>query len=302
MRAISPEAKPHWGLTARRSSGTYRAASSTLATMSSGILERPVLRRHEPEHDLVVGQDVAERREVAGAIGVVLEQQPVEVGQTREDVLRDDLVAAGRGPHAAGGVAAAHVHRARDAGQALEDHVVELRVRDELVRHVVPVRLERRAVSRVDVPLRVVRRVDLDVVAAELDEPVDDVLARQAGDVLDEVVRCRVRVGRVVGMPEDPVPARGRDRVLGARVGVRLQERVLVADDVALDLEAPGDERLLRRQRRRVGRLACARLPEAAPAGLRVQELEAAHRRREERIVHHRDEGDPPASGGTRRP
>ena len=47
-------------------------------------------------------------------------------------------------------------------------------------------------------------------------------------------------------------------------------------------------------RRRRIGRLARARLPEAAPAGLRVEELEAAHRRREERIVHHRDEGDPP--------
>ena len=75
------------------------------------------------------------------------------------------------------------MHRARDAGQPLEDHAVELGVRDELVRHVVPVLLERRAVARIDVPLRVVGRVDLDVVAAELDEPVDDVLAQDAGDV-----------------------------------------------------------------------------------------------------------------------
>ena len=196
----------------------------------------------------MVGQDVAERREAARAIAVVFEQQSVEVGQTREDVLRDDLVTAGGRPHPAGSIPAAHVHRARDAGQALEDHVVELGVRDELVRHVVPMLFERRAVFRVDVPLGVVRRVELDVVAAQLDQPVDDVLACQACDVLDEVVRGRVRGSRVVGVPEDPAPAGCRDRVLGACPGVRLQERVLVPDDVALDLEAPCDERLLRRQ------------------------------------------------------
>jgi hypothetical protein len=47
----------------------------------------------------------------------------------------------------------------------------------------VPVLLERRAVPRVDVPLGVVGRIDLDVVAAELDQPIDDVLAEDAGDV-----------------------------------------------------------------------------------------------------------------------
>ncbi len=117
--------------------------------------------------------------------------------EAREDVLRDRLVAARRRPHAAGGVAAAHVHRALDAAQTLEDHAVELGVRDELVRHVVPVLLERGAVAGVDVPLRVVGRVDLDVVAAELDQPIDDVHPQDAGDVADEVVRRRIRVGRV---------------------------------------------------------------------------------------------------------
>ena len=43
------------------------------------VLERAVFRRHEPEHNLVVGQDVRERRKGARAVGVVLEQEPVDV-------------------------------------------------------------------------------------------------------------------------------------------------------------------------------------------------------------------------------
>ena len=164
---ISPEAKPHCGLTASRSSGTYRVASSIRETRSSGSSSVPSFVVTEPEHNLVVGQDVRERRKGARAVGVVLEQEPVDVLEAREAVLRDRLVAARRRPHAAGGVAAAHVHRALDAAQTLEDHAVELGVRDELARHVVPVLLERGAVAGVDVPLRVVGRVDLDVVAAE---------------------------------------------------------------------------------------------------------------------------------------
>ena len=120
---------------------------------------------------------IRERLEGAGAIRVVLEQEPVEVPEEREDLLRDRLVAPTRGPHAARRVPAAHVHRPCHAGETLEDHAVELGVRDELVRHVVPVRLERGPVRRVDVPLGVVGRVDLDVVAAQRDQPVDDVLA-----------------------------------------------------------------------------------------------------------------------------
>jgi hypothetical protein len=81
------------------------------------------------------------------------------------------------------------------------------------VRHVVPVRLERRAISGIDVPLGVVGSVDLDVIAAELDQSVDDVLAQDAGDVADELVRRRIRVARVVGVPVDPVPlVRGESR------------------------------------------------------------------------------------------
>ena len=79
-------------------------------------------------------------------------------------------------------------------------------------------------------------------------------LAQDAGDVADELVRRRIRVVRVVGMPVDPVPARRRDRVLRPRAGVRLQERVLVRDDVPVDLQAARDERLLPGKTRRVGR------------------------------------------------
>ena len=51
---ISPEAKPHCGLTASRSSGTYRVASSIARDEDVGVLERAVFRRHEPEHNLMV--------------------------------------------------------------------------------------------------------------------------------------------------------------------------------------------------------------------------------------------------------
>jgi hypothetical protein len=154
--------------------------------------------------------------------------------------------------------------------------------------------LERPAIAGIDVPLGVVGRVDLDVVAAELDEPVDDVLAEDARDVCNEVVRGRVCVRRVLGVPVDPVPARRRDRVLRTRVCARLEERELVRDDVAVDLEPPRHEGLLGRQRRRVGGLARASLPEAPPARVGVEELEATHRRSEERVVDDRDQRDPP--------
>ena len=260
------------------------------------ILDRPVLRRHEPQHDLVAREHVSERLEGAGAVRVVLEQEPVEVPEAREDLFRDRLVAAGRSPHAARGIPTAHVHRAGHAGEALEDHAVELGVRHHLVRHVVPVRLERRPVRGVDVPLRIVGRVDLDVVAAQRNQPVDDVLAKDPRDVGDEVVGRRIRVGRVLGVPVDPVPARRRDRVLRARVGVRLQERELVGDDVAVDLEPPRDERLLGGQPRGVGGLTGAGLPEVAPPGVGIEELEAAHGRPEQRVVDDGDQRDPAVS------
>ena len=50
------------------------------------------------------------------------------------------------------------------------------------------------------------------------------------------------------------------------------------------------------RQPRGVGRLARARLPEVAPAGVRIEELEAAHGRPEERVVDDRDQRDPPVA------
>ena len=213
--------------------------------------------------------------------------------EAREYVTRNRFVAPCCGPHAARSVASAHVHRSRDAGQPLEDHAVELGVGDELVRHVVPVLLEGRAVGRIDVPLRVVGRVDLDVVAAELDQPIDDVFTQDASDVLDELVRRRIRALRVLRMPVDPVPARRGDRVLRADARVRLEERVLVLDDVAVDLEATRHEWLLRRQAGRIRGLARARLPEVAPARLGVEELEARDGRPEERIVDDGDQRDP---------
>ena len=72
------------------------------------------------------------------------------------------------------------------------------------------------------------------------------------------------------------------------------EERELVCDDVAVDLEPPRHEGFLGRQRRGIGGLAVARLPEIAPARRCLEELEAAHRRAEERVVDDRDQRDPP--------
>ena len=74
--------KPHCGESASRSSGTKRAAASMpRAPSSSGRLSRTRrLRRHEAEHDDLVLRHVPQRLEGAGALVVVLEQQPVARG------------------------------------------------------------------------------------------------------------------------------------------------------------------------------------------------------------------------------
>ena len=70
--------------------------------------------------------------------------------------------------------------RRRGALHAIADRVLvaprDDRVLEPVAAAVVVGLLEHGAVARVDAPPRVVRYVDLDVVAAELDEPVDDVL------------------------------------------------------------------------------------------------------------------------------
>jgi hypothetical protein len=59
------------------------------------------------------------------------------------------------------------------AGRWRADRTRTLRPRG-VVRHVVAALLERCAVDGVDVPLRIGRRADLDVVATELDQPIDE--------------------------------------------------------------------------------------------------------------------------------
>src|SRR5262249_5927366 len=77
---------------------------------------------------------------------------------------------------------------------------------------------------------------------------------------------------------EDAMPARGGDRELGAGPRVALEERVLVADDVAHDLERPGDEGP-RRLRPHLSPPAVRLLPQRPPTRIRGEELEAGQGR-----------------------
>src|SRR5439155_27170809 len=97
-----------------------------------------------------------------------------------------------------------------------------------------------------DVPLRVVRRVHLDVVAAERDDLADDVLAQVVGDRAQEVLRRRVDRAGMLAMPENPMPAGRRNRELRAGARMGFEERVLVRDDVPHDRELSRYERARR--------------------------------------------------------
>ena len=256
------------------------------------VLECALLGGQQPEHDGGLRARVAERAEVARAGGVVLEQQPVVPREAREDLRRDGFVAAVGEPSAARGIAAADVNRPGHAADALEDAVVDLRVGHELGRHVVAPRLEGGAVVAIHVPLGVVGRVHLDVVAAQGDDPRHHPLPQVAGDRAQEILRGRVGGARVLAMPEDAVPARGGDRELGARARVGLEERVLVGDHVAHDLDRAGDEGP-RGSGPHLGAPAVRLLPERPPARIRGQELEAGERRAGCALLAERDRDDP---------
>src|SRR3954453_21400872 len=82
------------------------------------------LRRHEAEDDLLVVGDEGERVEAAGALVVVLEQQAVGM-HAPEDRLGGRGVAAGDQPSRVL-VPAAQMEAERDAGDRVDDRVVEL--------------------------------------------------------------------------------------------------------------------------------------------------------------------------------
>ena len=126
------------------------------------MLEPPVLRRDEPEHHLVVGQYVRKRLEAARAVGVVLEQQTSKC-HAREDLPGDRLVAA----------SAEHRPRGRCPGRCASPSDPGRPRNGGRTRRRRPARAPCAPAPRpppvhgVIVPLREVRRVDLDVVAAQ---------------------------------------------------------------------------------------------------------------------------------------
>ena len=71
---VSTLAKPHCGLTARRSRSTKRVASSTRCVSVGLALHRRRLGRDEAEHDGLVPRHEPQRRERAGARRIVFEE------------------------------------------------------------------------------------------------------------------------------------------------------------------------------------------------------------------------------------
>ena len=200
------------------------------------------------------------------------------MAQAREDLAGDLLVAAVGEPAAARRVAPADVDGPGHPARALDGEVVDLGVGGELGRHVVAPALEGRAVVGVHVPLGVVRRVELDVVPAARDQGRDHARAQVIGDGAQEVFRRGIGGPRVLGVPEDAMPARRRNGQLAAHARVSLEKGVLVLDDVAHDLDPPGDERPLGR-RPHGGLAAVGLLPQRPPAGVGGQEVEAGQGR-----------------------
>ena len=93
------------------------------------------------------------------------------------------------------------------------------------------------------------------------------------GDRPEEILGRRVRRPRVLPMPEDAMPARRGDGQLRPGARVRLEERVLVGDDVAHDLERARHERP-RRRGPDLRALPVRLLPQRPPAGIRRQARE----------------------------
>jgi len=146
--------------------------------------------------------------------------------QLREQLRGDGAVAARGVPAAAGRVAPADVHGPGDPAQAGEKRAVEGGVEGDLRVDVDARGRKPRPVVRV-AQRPVVGRVQLDVVAAERDQPVDDRPLEVAD--LGQVLLGRVVDARgVLGGPVPPVVARRRHRVLGPGPRVAGQERVLV--------------------------------------------------------------------------
>ena len=172
-----------------------RAASAMRACSSSADSEPRRLRAHEPEHDDAVVGHVAQRLERARSLVVVLEQEAVEARAAEHLLARCGRSRPTRRTCSCGcrgrcGCRTSSPRVARD------DRVVEL---DAGVEHLVriaaalPVALADRLVEQ----RRVLRRVDLDVLAAEPAQ-LRDLAPREVHEVGQVGVARRVGAARLV--------------------------------------------------------------------------------------------------------
>ena len=143
------------------------------------LFQRRHLAADEAEHHALVLHE-AQRREVAGALGVVFEQEVIDA-RLAEEALGDRLVAAGR-QIVALEIAAAHVHAEHHVGRRARDRVVDgLDVEIDQ-----PVGLSARGfdllADRGIAQQRDRDLVELDVAAAGLDQPGDLLAEDRASD------------------------------------------------------------------------------------------------------------------------
>src|SRR5579875_807366 len=168
--------------------------------------------------------DASQRLEAPGTLAVVLQEQDVHP-EFWEELLGDDAIAA-TGVPAAGGVASADVEGAGDALEAVEERAVELDVEGQLGLQVVAPGLKHPTVVTVT-QRAVVGRVELHVVAAELDQSGQHrSLVVTNSD--EELLTRRVGGRGVLSIPEPPVVAGGGHAVLGANPSVAGKEGVLL--------------------------------------------------------------------------
>jgi hypothetical protein len=195
------------------------------------------------DHHAALG-DEAERRECARALVVVLEQEPIELRAT-EDLLCDPVVAAGRVEHALV-VTAADVNAERDARVALDDRVVELhRRREQRVR--VAAALAVTLADRLVEERRVLRRVDLDVLAAESFE-LRDLATGEIDEVGEIGVPRRIRAARLVRVVIGRRLLRAEERHLGRHRGAAAQVGEFLDRHLAAPLQFLDDDRTLQRR------------------------------------------------------
>ena len=237
-----PEAKPHCGPIATCPTSMNRPASSIRAIRSSACSTAPVLVVMRPR--TTVGPSFgheAQRLETAGALGIVFQQQPVEL-QVAEEIFRNAVIGALAVPHG-GPVAAADMQaEAGLAPMAFDRGVRGFDGVPEIVNRVLAAR--RHALQRRPVDIAgVARLIELDIGASGVDDLADHpVLDRR--DIVEEGLTVGVVGRRVFDIAHLGDPVRPHQHDLCRRSGQSFQKPVFRQRGVAFQGQLSGRRRL----------------------------------------------------------